>query len=133
MNTELSNVSHVLLGGDGGIAAADGGGGVMADDGLCVHQLQSVIVWMQVCRCQSWMLRVCLQMSSQDTDPSPLTFCCRRIIESSEERRLTEELRGKELLFDDILACLLPGAVSNGSRFRCSLLARPICPQWPSC
>ena len=65
MNTELSNVSHVLLGGDGGIAAAAGGGGVMADDGLCVHQLQSV---MQVCRCQSWMLRVCLQMSSQGTD-----------------------------------------------------------------
>ena len=68
MNTELSNVSHLLLGGDGGIAAADGGGGVMADDGLCVHQLQSVIVWMQVCRCQSWMLHVCLQMSSQGTD-----------------------------------------------------------------
>ena len=130
MNTELSNVSHVLLGGDGGIAAADGGGGVMADDGLCVHQLQSV---MQVCRCQSWMLHVCLQMSSQGTDPSLSTFCCRWIIESSEERRLTEELRGKELLFDDILACLLPGAVSNRSRFRCSLLARPICPQWPSC
>ena len=67
MNTELSTVSHLLLGGDGGIAAADGGadgGGVMADDGLYVHQLQSVIVWMQVCRCQSWMLHVCLEMSS---------------------------------------------------------------------
>lgn len=71
MNTELSNVSHLLLGGDGGIAAAGGGadggadgGSVMADDGLYVHQLQSVIVWMQVCRCQSWMLHVCLEMSS---------------------------------------------------------------------